>query len=314
LFGRAAHAKASGAHRWSRIDMAAPTFCSGLADIASRYQGFIVDQWGVLHDGAAAYPEALDCLSELRAAGKKVVLLSNSGRRAAFSREHLAGMGIGPDLYDGLVTSGEATFCAIAARREPGFENLGRRCYLWSRHGDRGQIEGQDLQVVDSVAEADFLLLAGIADDARLEDFTAILDEAAARGLPMVCANPDITVVQPGGVLGMAPGAVARHYENLGAPVAYVGKPHHPIYQLCLETLAPLPPDAILAVGDSVAHDIAGGAAMGLATALIMGGIHAPLFDLERGPSANSAALQRLEADHGASPDWVLPRFRWRGL
>jgi HAD superfamily hydrolase (TIGR01459 family) len=294
--------------------MAAPTFCSGLADIATRYHGFIVDQWGVLHDGAAAYPEAIDCLSELRAADKKVVLLSNSGRRAAFSRDHMAGMGIGPDLYDGLVTSGEATWKALAERRAPGFEDLGRRCFLWSRGGERGQVEGQALEVVDDVAAADFLLLAGIADDARLEDFSAIVDQAVARRLPLVCANPDIVVVQPGGSYGMAPGAVARHYEGLGGRVAYVGKPYRPIYQFCLESLAPLPPETILTVGDSVAHDVAGGAAMGLATALVMGGIHAPLFDLEHGPSANSAALERLEADHGASPDWVLPRFRWHGL
>jgi ribonucleotide monophosphatase NagD (HAD superfamily) len=37
--------------------MIEPTFCSGLADIASRYGGFIVDQWGVLHDGARPYPD-----------------------------------------------------------------------------------------------------------------------------------------------------------------------------------------------------------------------------------------------------------------
>jgi HAD superfamily hydrolase (TIGR01459 family) len=300
-------------HRWSRIAMAAPTFCSGLADIASRYQGLIVDQWGVLHDGTNAYAEALDCLSRLRAAGKKVVLLSNSGRRAAISRGHLADMGIGAELYDGLVTSGEATWRALAERRAPGFEDLGRRCFLWSRGGERGLVEGQALTVVADVAEADFLLLAGIEDGTRLEDFTAVLDQAIARRLPLVCANPDIVVVRPGGAFDMAPGAVARHYEGQGGRVAYVGKPHRPIYQLCLEALSPLPPAAILAVGDSVAHDIAGGAAMGLATALIMGGIHAPLFDLERGPSANGAALERLQADYGAAPDWVLPRFRWSG-
>jgi ribonucleotide monophosphatase NagD (HAD superfamily) len=128
----------------------------------------------------------------------------------------------------------------------------------------------------------------------------------------LVCANPDVVSVLPGGAFGIAPGALARHYEGLGGRVSYIGKPHRPVYELCLATLAPLPPREILVIGDSIAHDIAGGAAMGLATALIMSGIHAPLFDLERGLSANAAALERLEAEYGARPDWVLPRFRWR--
>ncbi len=292
--------------------MVEPVFCSGLADLASRYRGFIVDQWGVLHDGGAPYPDALDGLAELRAAGKRVVLLSNSGQRAAVNRRRLAALGIDPDLYDALVTSGEATWQALAGRSEPLFAGLGRRCMLWARAGDRSLVEDRGLQVVTDVEEADFLLLGGIEDDARLEQFTAALERAAARDLPMVCANPDVVAVLPGGAFGIAPGALARHYEGLGGQVAYVGKPHRPVYELCLETLAPLPPGEILVIGDSVAHDIAGGAGMGLATALIMGGIHASLFDLEHGLSANAAALERLEAEYGARPDWVLPRFRWR--
>ncbi len=105
---------------------------------------------------------------------------------------------------------------------------------------------------------------------------------------------------------------MALHYQELGGAVAYVGKPHRPVYDLCLEALAPLSPAAVLAIGDSVAHDVAGGAAMGLATALIMSGIHAPLFDLEHGRSANLPALERLAEQHGAAPDWVLPHLRWR--
>ena len=292
--------------------MVESTFCTGLADLASRYRGLIVDQWGVLHDGAAPYPYALDCLAELRAAGKRLVLLSNSGKRAAVNRQRLAGLGITPDLYDGVVTSGEATWQALAARSDPGFAGLGRRCLLWSRDGDRSLVEGLDLDVVAGLADADFLLLGGIEDDARPEQFMAVLEQAAARALPMVCANPDVIAVQPGGRFGIAPGALARQYQDLGGQVAYVGKPFRPVYELCLEALGPLAPGEVLVVGDSVAHDIAGGAGMGLATALIMAGIHAPLFDLDHGRSANAAALERLEAEYGARPDWVLPRFRWR--
>ena len=105
--------------------MVEPTFCSGLADLASRYRGFIVDQWGVLHDGGVPYPDALGCLAELRASGKRVVLLSNSGKRASVNRRRLAALGIGADLYDALVTSGEATWHALAARSDLAFAGLG---------------------------------------------------------------------------------------------------------------------------------------------------------------------------------------------
>ncbi len=220
--------------------MVEPTFCSGLADLASRYRGFIVDQWGVLHDGATPYPEALEGLAELRAAGKRVVVLSNSGKRAAINEQRLAGLGIAADLYDALVTSGEATWQALARRSDPVFAGLGRRCVLWSRTGDRSLVDDQGLEVVADLEQADFLLLGGVEDDARLEQFTAALEQAAARDLPMICANPDVIAVQPGGGFGIAPGAVARHYEDLGGRVVYIGKPHRPVYELCLETLAPL--------------------------------------------------------------------------
>ena len=291
--------------------MIEPSFCSGLADLASRYRGFIVDQWGVLHDGARPYADALDCLARLRASGKHIVLLSNSGKRTAFNRAHLAEIGIDQTLYDALVTSGEATWRALAARTEPFFKALGRRCVVWSRPGDRSPVDGLPLEVVERVEDAEFLLLAGVGNEARLEDFSADLEVAAGRGLPMVCANPDIVAVLPDGGFGMAPGALAHHYEQLGGRVGYVGKPHRPIYQACLEALGEVPRDEVLTIGDSIAHDVAGGAAMELDTALVMSGIHSRLFDLERGAGANRAALEELAREYGVLPRWVLPRFRW---
>ncbi|HEX2477732.1 MAG TPA: TIGR01459 family HAD-type hydrolase [Geminicoccaceae bacterium] len=291
--------------------MIEPTFCSGLADLASRYRGFIVDQWGVLHDGARPYADALDCLARLRAGGKRVVLLSNSGKRTAINRARLAEIGIDPSLYDAVVTSGEATWQALAERIEPFFAALGRRCILWSRYGDRSVVEGLPLEVVERVEDAEFLLLAGVEDDAHLEDFGAQLETAAAHGLPMVCANPDIVAVLPDGRFGTGPGALAHHYEQLGGAVGYVGKPHHPIYHVCLEALGHPPHAEVLTVGDSMAHDVAGGAAMELDTALIMSGIHRRIFDVERGVRANRAALEELAREYGVLPRWVLPRFRW---
>ena len=293
--------------------MIEPTFCSGLADLASRYRGFIVDQWGVLHDGARPYADALDCLVRLRDAGKRIVLLSNSGKRTRINRARLVEIGIDEALYDALVTSGEATWRALAERTESFFAALGRPCMLWSRYGDRSAVEGLALKVVERVEDAEFLLLAGVEDDARLEDFSPQLEVAAARGMPMVCANPDIIAVLPDGRFGMAPGALAHHYEQLGGRVGYVGKPHRPIYQACLEALGDLPREEVLTIGDSIAHDVAGGAAMELDTALIMSGVHSRIFDPERGACANRAALEELAREYGVLPRWVLPRFRWAG-
>jgi HAD superfamily hydrolase (TIGR01459 family) len=209
------------------------------------------------------------------------------------------------------VTSGEAAWRALAERREPFFAGLGSRCILWSRYGDRSIVDGLPIEAVDRVEDADFLLLGVVEDDARLEDFNAVLELAAARGLPMVCANPDIVAVLPDGGFGMAPGAVAHHYEQLGGRVGYVGKPHRPIYQACLEALDHPSHEKVLTIGDSIAHDVAGGAAMELDTALVMGGIHRRIFDVERGASANRAALEELAREYGVLPRWVLPRFRW---
>jgi HAD superfamily hydrolase (TIGR01459 family) len=291
--------------------MVDPTFCAGVAGLAARYDHFIVDQWGVLHDGHAPYPDAVDCLRRLRAAGKRVVLLSNSGKRTRVNRARLNEIGFEDRLFDDVVTSGETTWRALADRTDPFFRELGRRCILWSRYGDRSLVEQLDLELVEQAADADFLLLGGIEDAARLENFLEVLERAADRDLPMVCANPDIVAVQANGAFGTAPGAVARHYEGLGGRVFYVGKPHRPIYQLCLEALGHPPRADVVAIGDSVQHDIVGAAGMMLDTALVMAGIHGPGFDLVGGLEANLAALEQLEAEFGVRPRWILPRFRW---
>lgn len=288
-----------------------PTLCAGVAELAARYDHFVVDQWGVLHDGHAPYPNAIACLQRLRDAGKRVVLLSNSGKRAWVNRARLEQIGFADTLFDDVVTSGEATWRALRDRADPFLKGLGRRCILWSRYGDRSLLEELDLEVVARAEDADFLLLGGAEDEARLEDFQLALEGAAARDLPMICANPDIVAVQANGAFGMAPGAVARHYEELGGRVFYVGKPHRPIYESCLEALGHPPTSGIVAIGDSLEHDIAGAAGMALDTALIMGGIHGPGFDLAGEWAMNLRALERLEAEFGIRPRWVLPEFRW---
>ena len=291
--------------------MSVTTFADGLAGIASRYKGFIIDQWGVLHDGGAPYPDAIECLTTLRAQDARIVLLSNSGKRAEFNKGRLAAMGYHDGLFDDVVTSGEASWQALHDRSDPALTGIGNRCYLWARGDDMSHVEGLDLEVVDQAEDADFLYLAGVPDYAELETYLPALEIGAKRGLPLICANPDIIAIYPNGGRGMAPGGVARRFEEMGGKAIYVGKPHRPVYDLCLKKLGNLPADEILGIGDSLEHDIAGGNGIGIDTTLLTHGVHRDAFAGAENETAKQAALDRLAADYGARPRWVLPRFVW---
>lgn len=288
-----------------------PLLVGGIDELSERYDGFIVDQWGVLHDGSFLFPEAVDALRRLRDRAKHVVLLSNTGRRLAFNRRRLDAMGLGDGEVDDIVTAGETAWQLLRAGIEP-FGALGRRCLLWDESGDRSILEGLDLEPVDRVEDAAFILLAGIPRGARPDDLLPELEAAAARRLPMICCNPDRVVVIASGVIP-ATGTIATLYEQRGGLVHYVGKPYPAVYQACLEALGPIVRGRIVAIGDSLAHDIAGGAGAGVATALVLAGIHAD--DLGPDPEAGSfePALARLIQEHGAQPDFILPRFAWSG-
>ncbi len=291
--------------------MSATTFSSNLAEIAARYQGFIIDQWGVLHDGGEPYPDALECLTSLRATGKRIVLLSNSGKRAAHNGARLLEMGFNPDLFDAIVTSGEACWQTLHDRSDPAIAAFGQRCYLWSRGDDEAHVEGLDIEVVTDAEEADFLYLAGVKDYAELASFVDVLEIGARRGLPLICANPDVIAIYPNGGRGMAPGGIARHYEGLGGKAYYVGKPHRPVYDLCLKKLGDIPRDKILGIGDSLEHDIAGGNGIGIDTTLLIHGVHRDAFAEAESETAKAAVLEGLSTKYDAQPRWVLPRFVW---
>ena len=291
--------------------LAAARRVTGLAAFAQAYDGFLVDQWGVLHDGARPYPGVVEALGRLRAAGKQVVVLSNSGRRAAVNADRLSRMGIPPDSYDRVVTSGEWVWRALRARSDGFFAGLGPRCLLFSHGGDRSIVEGLELETVASATAADFILISGTDAPAKtMADYEPFLVAGAARGLPMICANPDIVGVDQD-LLIAGPGAIAQRYGALGGSVRWIGKPHGEIYRAALAAFDGLAPGRIVAVGDSLQHDIAGGKAAGLGTALVTGGIHRDAFAGATDSAACRQALDALGIVAEQRPDWLLPSFAW---
>ena len=91
----------------------------GFAPLADRFDGFILDLWGVIHDGVNAFPHAVDCLARLREAGKRTLLLSNVPRPNDAAQALMRGMGIPDDLYTDILTSGEAVRRALLTPARP---------------------------------------------------------------------------------------------------------------------------------------------------------------------------------------------------
>lgn len=282
----------------------------GLAALAERYDGFILDLWGVLHDGHAPYPGAVDALARLRRAGKRVCLLSNAPRRCAPVAARLTEIGIAPDLYDHLMTSGEATFEALASPPDAWHAALGPRALHIGPPRDRGILEDLGRPVTSDPQQADFVLNTGLDDgDVTLDDYDGLLAACHAARLPMLCANPDI-VVYIGDRLDPCAGALASRYEALGGDVAYHGKPHPGVYRRCRDLLG-VDDGSILAVGDGFGTDIAGANRAGLASVLVASGIHRETLGVRWGDRPAAAVVARLAAEAGVRPDAAIPTFAW---
>lgn len=291
--------------------MVAPQFIDGIRGFADRYQGFLIDQWGVIHDGERALPHALAALNELQRRNKRVVLLSNSGRRAELNRRRLAAMGFNMGGFTAVVTSGEAAWSLLRHRAGPPYSELGRRCLLLTIGDDLGVVADLGLELVDRPEAAEFILATGLEIPPKsLDDYRRLLEPAAARGVPMVCSNPDRVAPTARG-LQIAPGSVAAIHAELGGTVHYVGKPHRPIYGACFDALEGLEPEEIVAVGDSLEHDIAGAQNAGIASCFLTAGIHAADFPPGMSRAACQHVMDELCARHDTRPDWVAPALVW---
>lgn len=272
-----------------------------LEDLADRHDVFFVDQFGVLLDGTQPYPGAVQALMSLKARGKTVIILSNSGRSGAYNGQRLARLGLGPDLYDHVVTSGDAAYALISGGAADLPSAQGTPCFTISSGRDFNLAERLRFKIVDRAAEAELVVISGSeADRVGLDAYREMLRPAAARNVPAVCTNPDIEMLTG---RGKAPGAgaIAQAYEEMGGSVRWIGKPHADIYAYA-HGLCGTPDKAeIIAIGDSIEHDIAGAAQFGIAAALVRTGIHAGL---------DGEALARLlEAGGGLRP-FILPAFR----
>ena len=285
----------------------------GIAGLAAHYQGFILDLWGVLHDGRAPLPGVLECLERLRAAGKRILVLSNAPRRAHLVEARVGEIGIPRHLYDHLMSSGEETWQHLSRRDDPFYRSLGRVCYHIGPPRDDNMLADLGLRRVEDIEQADFILNTGPWGwEATAAGYEPLLQRARARELPMVCANPDLVVMHMGR-RAICAGTLAERYEAMGGRVRWHGKPRPEIYRHCFELLQVGDRRRILAVGDSLRTDIAGAAAVGIDSLWILGGIHGEELGAAPGSNAalDQARLSAAIAADGHRPGWAMPHLIW---
>jgi HAD superfamily hydrolase (TIGR01459 family) len=283
-------------------------FIERIGPLARGYDVLLCDIWGVVHNGVAAFPDACDALARFRAGGGTAVLVTNAPRASEAVVRILDRMNVAHDVYDAIVSSGDVTR-GIVARRP------GQRLFHLGPERDHSIFTGLDVTFAP-LEDADYVVCTGLFDDTieTPDSYRDMLAAMRARGLFMVCANPDV-VVERGDTLVYCAGALADAYAALGGEVLYCGKPHAPIYDMALQTAASLrggripSRDRVLAIGDSVRTDLKGAAAFGLDVMFVTSGLHAEHYGSREAPDL--AALNKVFAEAGVAPKAVVSALKW---
>ena len=243
-----------------------------IAPLGLSYAAWLVDIWGVMHNGVRAFPPAVEATRRFREQGGIIVLLSNSPRPSEGLQRQLRSLGVSDQSYDATVSSGDLTRHELA-------KHAGARIFHLGPERDLPIFERLEVTRVDA-ADAELIVCTGLFDDETEtpEDYEVLLKELAERKLTMLCANPDL-MVERGHSLVYCAGALAQIYAEDGGEVIYAGKPYAPIYELAEEIVAKragrnVARGEILAIGDGIHTDMAGAASFGLDTVFVASGLH----------------------------------------
>jgi HAD superfamily hydrolase (TIGR01459 family) len=287
--------------------MTAIAFTERFATLAPGYDVVLCDVWGVVHNSIVSFPEACDALIRFRAGGGTVIMITNAPRPRETVIGFIDKLKVPRESYDGMVTSGDVTRDYIA-------QHLDRTVFRLGPDRDAPIYEGLPVRFAPAET-ADYAVCTGLFDDETetAEDYRPLLQQLHARGVFMLCANPDI-VVERGAKLIYCAGAIADHYQGMGGKVLYAGKPHPPIYEQALGLAAALrgaapASERVLAIGDSIRTDLAGAATVGVDCLFITSGIHSEEFGGREDP--DPAAIEQMFATAKLMPHALMRRLAW---
>lgn len=267
-----------------------------LEEIIQNYDAFIVDLWGVIHDGISLYPGVADTLRVLHEMNKPVLFLSNAPRVSAKAQVNLDKLGIPRAHYLDIVTSGQVAHDLLARDPSP------KKYYYLGPSKDEDILA--DLPTYEKVADpmmANFILCTGYEVDGQPhEEIVPLLMQLLH--LPLLCVNPDMEVVRQDGYHQLCAGAVATEFTQLGGKTAYIGKPFPEVYAVCKLLLGN---SRVLCVGDNPATDIKGANDAGFDSLLVTGGV----MQVRYGESITESDAREICNIASVKPTYVLGGF-----
>jgi len=285
-------------------------FINGISEIVDKHDFFIIDLWGVLHDGHDPYPGAINALKNIKAKGKKIILLSNAPRRSSKAKAILEKMGFSSNLYDMILTSGDVTFEYVKE-----VYAKGTKYYYIGPDKDRDLLEGLGMVEIAKPHGAEFAIATGF------EGFGSVfsekkhqLDLALKESITLLVANPDKKVVKQTGEEQICSGLMGEYYTQHGGRTLYFGKPHSNAYKKCLEFFgvnenSKLDCKRILCIGDSLHTDIVGANKIHAGSVFVAGGIYKN--ELYENGRINENNLRRLIETDKEKPEYFTNQFHW---
>ncbi len=232
-----------------------------LSEIFNNYDTFIIDLWGVMHNGISLNSKAMEALKNLENNSKKIVFLSNAPRPSFKVINFLLKMGMDEKYLSSVMTSGEAAMHAINLNK------FGKTFFHLGPPRDTSVFDKVKHNITN-IEDCDFILCTGLFDDYEdnLDYYKSFLKRHISK--KFVCTNPDLTVHR-GNKEELCAGSVAKIFEDLGGKVSYFGKPHPEVYNLCFSNN-----EKTLAIGDNLRTDIQGANNLNLDCIFITDGVH----------------------------------------
>jgi HAD superfamily hydrolase (TIGR01450 family) len=234
--------------------------------MAARYDAFLFDLDGVLYRGSDPIDGAPQVVARIVDAGKGVAFVTNnSGSTPEAIVTKLTNIGV-PARVE-MIESSALTTAQVLARRGVGTS------FVIGGPGLRTALQEQGIEVLEGEPTSADTVVVGFDRDA---DYTKVrvASVLVQRGSTLVGTNADASFPAPGGEHWPGAGSLLAAVEvATGTRGEVIGKPHAPIFEAALERAGGGTP---LVVGDRVDTDIAGAAALGWDSLLVLTGVTRP--------------------------------------